>query len=100
MTEKVYSLEELRGIILPIIHKYNAQSAILFGSYARDEADYESDIDVMIIGGESFVPSDVFCIADDLFKTARKPVDVYEKREIDDGSTFYQTIMDEGIELR
>ena len=100
MSEKIYTLEEIKSILLPILHKYNASNAILFGSYARNEATPSSDIDVMVIGGSSFVPTDVFCIAEAIHKTMRKAVDVYEQREIEMDSPFYRSIMNEGIELR
>ena len=100
MAEKVYSLDEIGNIILPIIKKYKAEQAILFGSYARNEADEDSDIDVMVIGGEAFEPTDIFCIADDIYKAMNKAVDVYEKREINNDSEFYKTIMREGVVLQ
>ena len=100
MSEKIYTLEEIKDILIPILQKYNASNAILFGSYARNEATSNSDIDVMVVGGSSFVPTDVFCIAEDIHRTTRKAVDVYEQREIDTDSLFYRTIMNEGIELR
>ena len=50
MNEKVYSIDEITAILLPIIIKYKADKAILFGSYAKNMAGPESDIDVMVIG--------------------------------------------------
>lgn len=94
---KIYSSTEIRNLVLPIIQKYKAKQAVLFGSYARNEARQDSDIDVMVIGGAAFEPTDIFCIADDLFNTTNKSVDVYEEREIDRHSEFYKTIMREGI---
>lgn len=85
--------------MVPIVKKYKASKAILFGSYARAEADMDSDIDVMIIGGGAFNPTDIFCIADELNRIAKKNVDVYEEREIDHSSSFYNTIVNEGIEI-
>ena len=99
MSEKVYSIEELSDIMGPIIKKYKASKAVLFGSYARAEADKDSDIDVMIVGGQTFSPTDVFCIADELNRIANKKVDVYEETEIDHQSSFYNAIMSEGIEI-
>ncbi len=100
MSNKIYTLDEIKSILIPILQKYNASNAILFGSYARNEATPGSDIDIMVVGGSSFVPTDVFCIAEDIYKTTQKPVDVYEQREIDSNSPFYRAIMNEGIELR
>ena len=50
MSEHIYSKSELADIVLPLLKKYRAEKAILFGSYARQEADSSSDIDLMIIG--------------------------------------------------
>ena len=99
MSEKIYSISEITDILLPIIKKYHAKQAILFGSYARKEANKDSDIDVMIIGGNSFEPTDVFCIADELNRRVEKPVDVYEESEIDHASGFYRNIIGEGVEI-
>ena len=99
MSEKVYSIEEITQIILPLIKKYRASKVILFGSYARNEADKDSDIDVLVIGGDAFDPTDVFCIADELNRLSQKKVDVYEEREINHTSAFYNTIISEGVEI-
>lgn len=94
-----YTIEEIRQFLKPLIKKYSAQAAILFGSYARGEATDESDIDIMIIGGKNFDPTDVFCIADELYDISGKQVDVYEEREIDKSSVFYKNILRDGIKL-
>ncbi|MBQ7564935.1 MAG: nucleotidyltransferase domain-containing protein [Lachnospiraceae bacterium] len=99
VSDKIYSLEELADVLSPIIRKYQAQKAILFGSYARNEADQNSDIDVMIVGGSFFDPTDIFCIADELNRAVNKNVDVYEENEIDHDSSFFNNIIKEGIEI-
>ena len=86
-------------VTLPLLKKYNAEKAILFGSYARQEADVTSDIDLIIAGGTQFDPTDVLCIAEELHRTLQKPVDVYELREITPGSAFYRTIQEEGVQI-
>ena len=95
----VLSHEELVSVILPLLRKYGAQEALLFGSYARGEADEESDIDLLVIGGPSFEPTDVFCIADELNRATGKRVDVYELREVNEGSPFYRSIFHEGVKI-
>lgn len=99
MSDRVYFKEEIAAMVVPLLQKYRAEQAILFGSYARQEATADSDIDLMIIGGESFDPTDVFCIADELYRFAGKRVDVYEQNEIDAGSPFDQAIRAEGVRL-
>ena len=94
-----FTREQLCTMIKTLLNRYHAEAAILFGSYARQEADDVSDIDVMIIGGSDFEPTDVFSLADDLHRMTRKDVDVFELCEIDQQSDFYKTIMREGVRI-
>ena len=96
---EVFSREKLISIITALLQKYHAERAILFGSYARLEADRDSDIDLIVIGGEAFKATDIFSLAEDLHRSTGKKVDVYELREIDQHSDFYRTIIREGIAI-
>lgn len=95
----VYSQEELQRIIRSLLSRYRAESGILFGSYARREAHAASDIDLVIIGGADFDPTDVFSFADDLFNITGKNVDVFELREIEKDTPFYHAVMEEGVRI-
>lgn len=99
MSEHIYSQEELFSIVSSLLTKYNAKLAILFGSYARQEADAKSDIDLVVDGGAAFEPTDIFALADDLHRATGKDVDVYEISEIDAGTEFYDTILSEGVRI-
>lgn len=44
----VYTIEEIKDIIKPIADKYELPAVYLFGSYARGEADEDSDIDLAV----------------------------------------------------
>ena len=97
--QEVFSRVDLESIILSLLKKYHAEKAVLFGSYARKEADGSSDIDLMIIGGPAFDPTDVFSLAEDLHRQTGKSVDVYEQCEINQDSDFYRTILREGVNI-
>ena len=99
MSDYVYSRDEIIQAVAPVLRKYHAKRGILFGSYARQEATSGSDIDLLVIGGEQFDPTDVFCIADELYRILGKPVDVYELCEIKEGSDLYRTIFSEGVQI-
>lgn len=99
MTGMIYSRESLVFIIATLLKKYHAERAILFGSYARREADALSDIDLVVVGGENFELTDVFSIAEELHRATGKAVDVYELCEINQDSEFYQTILREGVQI-
>ena len=52
MSEKVYTIEEIKEMIYDILKKYGIEKAYIFGSYARGEANQQSDIDIMIKKGK------------------------------------------------
>jgi predicted nucleotidyltransferase len=99
MSKPALSRERVLTVIRDLLVKYHAQAAILFGSYARMEADDVSDIDLVVIGGGAFEPTDVFCLAEYLHRVTQKAVDVYELCEIDQQSDFYRTILREGVRI-
>ena len=45
---KVYTIEEIRAKAVPIAKKYGVKRLSLFGSYARGEADFQSDVDFLM----------------------------------------------------
>lgn len=47
----VLSLESIKLLVLPVAKKNSLNSIVLFGSYARNEANSKSDIDLIIDGG-------------------------------------------------
>ena len=59
----------------------------------------KSDIDLIVVGGKDFDLTDVLCIAEELHCALGKPVDVYELREINPQSAFYDTILAEGVQI-
>ncbi|HJJ00073.1 MAG TPA: nucleotidyltransferase domain-containing protein [Coriobacteriaceae bacterium] len=98
MTAKVYSIDEIRLMIEPLLLKYNMASASLFGSYARGNADESSDIDVLLVGNDGFKALGIFGLAEELHRMSGKQVDVYELSELDPGS-FRDTVLREAVAL-
>ena len=45
MSNKVYTIDEIKSTIRPIAESYGVERIFLFGSYARGEATPTSDID-------------------------------------------------------
>ena len=48
MTEKIYTKAEIQRIVRPIAQNRGIDKVFLFGSYARNEATKESDLDFCI----------------------------------------------------
>ena len=51
MKNKTYNIDEIRCIVALIAKKYDVDRVFLFGSYARGEADSNSDLDFVIDKG-------------------------------------------------
>ena len=97
MKEKVMSIRDITYIVKPLADKYNIQQVYLFGSYAREEATEDRDIDILVCGGDKFKLTMVFAFAEELRKALNKDVDVFEINEINQESDFYKTIMKERV---
>ena len=48
MSEQIYSIEDIRRIVSPIARRHGVDRVYLFGSYARGEANKQSDIDLCV----------------------------------------------------
>ncbi|MBR0514269.1 MAG: nucleotidyltransferase domain-containing protein [Clostridia bacterium] len=47
----IYTIEKIKQRIEPVARKYGISTIWLFGSYARGEANENSDVDLLIEGG-------------------------------------------------
>lgn len=73
----VYTLEELKKRIVPVAEKYQLQAVYIFGSYARNEATEDSDVDVLIDREGSIVKGIVMGgLYNDLCESLGKQVDL------------------------
>ncbi len=99
MNTQVLSFEDIVKIVKPLAEKYHIKEVYIFGSYARGEADGESDVDVLAIAGEGFSSSDIFAFGEELHLAFGKAVDAYEIREINVGTEFYQSVMRERVKV-
>ena len=52
MSDKIYTLDEIKAIAAPIARQYSVAAMYLFGSYARGEATPKSDLDFRIDKGQ------------------------------------------------
>ena len=97
MNRKIFTLDKINSLVAPIAKKYGVKEIYLFGSYARGEANENSDLDFLVFGGDNFKLTLIFALAEDLRKALQKDVDVFEINEINKDSNFYHTIMKEKL---
>ena len=93
----VYSLDQLREIILPLVELFGMRWARVFGSYARGEADGSSDIDVLVDKGDARY-LDVSDLAGEIYDATGKRSDVFDITELKPGA-FRDTVLREAVLL-
>ena len=81
--EKPYTIAEIRNRITTTAQQYGIQRAYLFGSYARGEAEHDSDIDICIEKGKIRTLLDLSGFYLDLEKSLQHKVDVVTTDGID-----------------
>ena len=89
----------IENTIKALLVRYNAEYALLFGSYARGEETPDSDIDVVVFGGENFKKSNIFAFAEELREALGKNADVFEISEVNKDTPFYDNLMREGVKI-
>lgn len=90
---------DIENAIRTLLVRYNAEYALLFGSYARGEETPDSDVDVVVFGGKNFKKSNIFAFAEDLREMIGKNVDAFEISEVDTGTPFYENLIREGVKI-
>jgi predicted nucleotidyltransferase len=93
------SRSDIEKLIKMLLLKYNAEYAILFGSYARGDATEDSDIDVIVVGGANFRARDIFAFGEELRLLTQKDVDAFEIREVNKNTEFYNNVLREGVRI-
>ena len=86
MSEKIYTIEEIKEILNKTLKNEQVYQVILFGSYAKNQADKKSDLDLIIDTKsklKGFALLKIICQIQEAFK---KNVDVFEKYEIIENS--------------
>ena len=71
----IYTIEEIKNIVLPIVKKYGINKISLFGSYAKGNATVDSDLDFIIDKGD-LVGIQYFSLLNDLKNTFNCDVDL------------------------
>ncbi len=90
---------EIENAVKTLLVRYNAEYALLFGSYARGEETPDSDIDIIVFGGENFKKSNIFAFAEELRQMTGKDVDAFEICEVNKETPFYDNVMRESIKI-
>ena len=103
----VYTIQEIRSKVMPLLVKYRIPAMYLFGSYARGDATEDSDIDFLIdtTGTELTSLLRLGALDCDLEEAFQKPIDLITVRSIMQESSmesdidFRNTVLKERVRL-
>ena len=83
----VLPFDSIKLRVLPVAKRYALNSISLFGSYARDEARPESDVDLLIDGGNYIGLFGFMDIKEQFEKALGKKVDLISRAALDENKS-------------
>lgn len=88
-----FSIDELKQKITPIAQKYDLRAVYLFGSYARNEATDQSDVDILIDRADSKIKGmfDMGALYEELSASVGKQIDLVTMQTLEQQSTRQRT---------
>ena len=97
MSEKVYTIEEIKKILNNILKNTTVYSVVLFGSYAKNSANKNSDLDFIIDTKETLMGFKLYSLISMIDEAFKKQVDAFEKTEIIENSKIDEEIKKTGV---
>ena len=97
MSQKVYNIDEIKEILATLLENMPVYSVILFGSYAQNNANKNSDIDLIIDTKGSLMGFKLYSLITKIEEAFKKSVDGFEKTEIIKNSAIDKEIKRTGV---
>ena len=92
MSEKIYTIEEIKKILSEILKDKPVYQVILFGSYAKKNATKDSDIDLIIDTKSKLKGFALLKLICQIEEKLQKEIDGFEKYEIVENSLIDKEI--------
>ena len=97
MSEKIYTIDEIKEMLKVILKEMPVYTVILFGSYAKNKATKNSDLDFIIDTKEKLMGFKLYSLITKIEETFNKDVDAFEKSEIIENSKIDKEIKETGV---
>ncbi|HZX21191.1 MAG TPA: nucleotidyltransferase domain-containing protein [Clostridia bacterium] len=97
MASNIISIKTVKKRIAPILGRYPVNKAILFGSYARNEATNVSDIDLYIDTNGRLKGLDFVGLLEELIDVLGIDIDLIDKTHIEPDSLIIHEIETGGV---
>lgn len=97
MSSEIYTIEQLKAMLIPIFRLHGVKRAVLFGSYGKGQAGTDSDIDLLVdssLRGLRFVG-----LMEDVRSTVDKEVDLLDVSHVEANSEIDDEIKKTGVLL-
>jgi hypothetical protein len=97
VSEKIYTIEEIKSMLQEILENEPVYQVILFGSYAKEEANKQSDIDLIIDTKSKLKGFSLLKLICQIQEKLQKQIDGFEKYEIISNSAIDKEIRETGV---
>lgn len=97
MSKKIYTIEEIKQILIQVLKNMPVYRVVLFGSYAKNSATENSDLDFIIDTNDSLRGFKLYSLITKIEEAFQKNVDAFEKTEIIENSRIDQEIKETGV---
>ena len=76
LNKDIYTLDQIKELVKPVMDKYGIAEVYIFGSYARNEARSDSDVDIYCSSGDIQTLIEESAFIRELESALNKKVDV------------------------
>ena len=97
MSEKIYTIDEIKQILNKLLKNMPVYNVILFGSYAKNKANKNSDLDFIIDTRVKLMGFKLYSLITKIEENFSKNVDAFEKSEIIENSKIDEEIKKTGV---
>ena len=97
MSEKIYTIDEIKKMLKELLRDKPVYQVIVFGSYAKHKATKESDIDLIIDTNSKLKGFALLKLISQIEEVLQKNIDGFEKYEIIENSLIDKEIKETGI---
>lgn len=97
MSEKIYTIEEIKKMLEELLRDKPVYQVILFGSYAKKKATKKSDVDLIIDTNSELKGFALLKLICQIEEKLQKNIDGFEKNEIIEDSLIDKEIKETGV---
>ena len=95
MSETIYSVSTIQSLLNPVFDSYGVKKAVLFGSYAKQLANENSDVDILVDSGLKGLA--FFGLLEDVVSALNKNVDLLDITQVAPDSLIDKEIKQSGV---